>query len=137
MHENPSPTARWNAVERWLQVAERDRRSVLACLAADPPLYDIAAFHRQRAVEKLLKVFLTLAGKRGGKTHSLEQLGSHAQASFPEIAGLVAAARGWSDWVHVFRYPEEDALPEPDEAEIRAALHVIEGLPQDCGKSSR
>ena len=124
----PSPSARWNAVERWLRVAERDRRSVLACLAADPPLHDTAAFHCQQAVEKLLKGFLTLAGKRGGKTHSLEQLGSQAQASFPEIADLVAAARGWSDWVHVFRYPEEDAPPEPDEAEIRAALDVIEDL---------
>lgn len=124
----PSPNARWNAVGRWLRVAERDRRSVLACLAADPPLRDTAAFHCQQAVEKLLKGFLTLAGKRGGKTHSLEQLGSLAQASFPEIADLVAAARGWSDWVHAFRYPEEDAPPEPEEAEIRAALDVIEDL---------
>ena len=123
--KTPNPNARWNAVERWLRVAERDRRSVLACLAADPPLYDSAAFHYQQAVEKLLKGFLTLAGKRGGKTHSLEQLGSHAQASFPEIADLVAAAGGWPDWVHVYRYPEEDAPPEPDEAEIRVALDVI------------
>jgi HEPN domain-containing protein len=123
--KTPNPNARWNAVERWLRVAERDRRSVLACLAADPPLCDSAAFHCQQAVEKLLKGFLTLAGKRGGKTHSLEQLGSHAQASFPEIADLVAAARGWSDWVHVYRYPEEDAPPEPEEAEIRVALDVI------------
>jgi HEPN domain-containing protein len=121
----PDPNARWNAVERWLRVAERDRRSVMACLAADPPLYDSAAFHCQQAVEKLLKGFLTLAGKRGGKSHSLEQLGSHAQASFPEIADLVAAAGGWPDWVHVYRYPEEDAPPEPDEAEIRVALDVI------------
>jgi uncharacterized protein len=124
----PHPRARWQAVERWLRVAERDRRSVLACLAADPPLYDTAAFHCQQAVEKLLKGFLTLAGRRGGKTHSLEQLGVLAQASFPDIAELVAAAHGWSKWAWVYRYPEDDTPPDPDETEIRAALDVIERL---------
>jgi uncharacterized protein len=124
----PDPRARWQAVERWLRVAERDRRSVLACLAADPPLYDTAAFHCQQAVEKLLKGFLTLAGKRGGKTHLLEHLGTLAQASFPDITELVVAAHGWSKWAWVYRYPEEEAPPQPDEAEIRAALYVIEQL---------
>lgn len=126
--KRPGPQARWNAVERWLRVADRDRRMALAAMASDPPMPDGAAFHCQQAVEKLLKGFLTLAGKRGGKTHSLEQLGGLAQASFPEIAELVAVATGWSDWVRVYRYPEEDAPPEPDEAEIRAALDVIDAL---------
>jgi HEPN domain-containing protein len=124
----PDPRARWQAAERWLRVAERDRRSVLACLAADPPLYDSAAFHCQQAVEKLLKGFLTLAGRRGGKTHFLEQLGALAQASFPDIAELVAAAHDWSKWAWVYRYPEEDVPPPPDETEIRAALDVIDRL---------
>jgi uncharacterized protein len=84
------PKARWSAVERWLRVAERDRRTVIACMAQDPPLRDSAAFHCQQAIEKLLKGFLTLAGKRGGKTHSLEQLGAAAAASFPDLAELVA-----------------------------------------------
>lgn len=122
----PDPRARWQAVERWLRVAERDRKMVLACMASDPPLYDGAAFHCQQAVEKLLKGFLTLAGRRGGKTHSLEQLGTLAQANFPDIAELVAAAYGWSKWAWVYRYPEEDAPPQPDEAEIRVALDVID-----------
>jgi hypothetical protein len=30
--------------------------------------------------------------------------------------------------VHAFLYPEEDAPPEPDEAEIRAALEIVEQL---------
>lgn len=124
----PDARARWQAVERWLRVAERDRNTVLACVASDPPLYDSAAFHCQQAVEKLLKGFLTFAGRRGGKTHSLEQLGALAQASFPDIAELVAAAQGWSKWAWVYRYPEEDAPPQPDEAEIRAALDVIDRL---------
>src|SRR5690242_19690230 len=36
----PDPRARLRAVERWLRVAERDRKMVLASLAADTPLYD-------------------------------------------------------------------------------------------------
>ena len=126
--KTPDPQARWNAVERWLRVAERDRRMVVAAMEEDPPLYDGAAFHCQQAVEKLLKGFLTLADKRGGKTHSLEQLGMLAQASFPHIAELVAAAHEWSKWAWVYRYPEEEAPPEPDEAEIHAALDVIDRL---------
>ena len=76
----------------------------------------------------MLKGFLTLAGKRGGKTHSLEQLGALAQASFPEIVELIAAAHGWTKWAWVYRYPEEAPPPEPDEAEIRAALEIIQQL---------
>src|SRR5437667_3278902 len=103
--KSPDRQSRWNAVERWLRVAERDRQAVLACMATDPPLRDTAAFHCQQAIEKLLKGFLTLAGKRGGKTHSLEQLGTLAQASFPNIADLAAAARNWSEWATEYRYP--------------------------------
>ena len=126
----PDPLARWNAVERWLRVAERDRRGVLACLAADPPLCDTAAFHCQQAVEKLLKGFLTLAGKRSRKTHSLAQLGAAAQTRFPEIAEFVAASKGWSDWAFEFRYPpgRGAAKPLPEEDELRRALAVIDAL---------
>jgi uncharacterized protein len=124
----PDPRARWQAVERWLRVAERDRRMALAALGSDPPLYDGAAFHCQQAVEKLLKGFLTLAGKRGGKSHSLEQLGVRAQQSFPDIADLVAVAHDWTKWATVYRYPEEAPPPEPNEAQIRAALDVIDRL---------
>ena len=124
----PDPLARWNAVERWLRVAERDRRIALAAMTSVPPLHDGAAFHCQQAIEKLLKGFLTLAGKRGGKTHSLEQLGALAQQSFPDIAELVAAAHDWTKWSWVYRYPDEAPPPEPDEAEIRAALEIIARL---------
>jgi HEPN domain-containing protein len=123
----PDPAARWIAVERWLAVADRDRRTVLACMAADPPLRDSAAFHCQQAIEKLFKGFLTLAGKRSRKTHSLSQLGVMAQESFPELVEFVASVDNWSKWVAEFRYPG-GTEPEPDETELRRALHVIDRL---------
>jgi uncharacterized protein len=124
----PDPHTRWQAVERWLRVAELDRRGVELCMTADLPLRGIAAFHCQQAVEKLLKGFLTLAGKRSRKTHSLTQLGALAQASFPELAELVAAVEGWSRWVAAYRYPSRDAFPEPDDDELRRASEIINEL---------
>jgi HEPN domain-containing protein len=125
------PHARWEAVEDWRGGAEAHRRAAELCIAAGQPLPGVAAFHCQQAVEKLLKGFLTLAGKRGGKTHSLTQLGALAAASFPEIAELVAAAKGWSDWAFEFRYPPRRGhkpMPPPEEGELRRALAVIDTL---------
>jgi HEPN domain-containing protein len=124
------PRARWEAVEDRLAVAEEDRRAAAACMAMDPPLLSSAAFHCQQAVEKLFKGFLTLAAKRSRKTHSLAELGTAAEASFPEIGGLVAAARGWSSWAFEFRYPPRRGRPKllPDEVELRRALATIDVL---------
>lgn len=126
--KTPEPRARWRAVEDWLAVALEDRRVAAICIEADPPLCGAAAFHCQQAVEKLLKGFLTLAGKRGGKTHSLARLGDIAAASFPEIADPLAAARNWSDWAVDFRYPSERSKPPPERDELRQALAVIDRL---------
>jgi len=128
----PDPKARWDAVERWLAVAAKDRQAVAVCAAANPPLRGIAAFHCQQAIEKLLKGFLTLAGKRSRKTHSLSQLGAAATGSFPEIADLVSAVENWSSWVADFRYPS-DTHPEPDDEELRHALAIIDELARRLG----
>ncbi|MBV9814691.1 MAG: HEPN domain-containing protein [Alphaproteobacteria bacterium] len=128
----PHPRARWQAVNDWLAVANEDRRVAGICLTADPPLRGIAAFHCQQAVEKLFKGFLTLAGKRGGKTHSLRELGGAAAASFPEIGELAAASKDWSDWATDFRYPSRGRRSRlkapPDDDELRRALEVIDAL---------
>jgi HEPN domain-containing protein len=125
--KTPDPKARWQAVERWLAVADADRKAVALCTAAEPPLRSIAAFHCQQAVGKLFKGFLTLAGKRSRKTHSLSQLGVLAQESFPDLGEFVAAVEKWSSWVAEFRYPG-GTEPEPDDAELRRALDVIDRL---------
>jgi uncharacterized protein len=125
------PRAKWEAVEGWLAHAQMDRLGVGVLLAADPPQLALAAFHCQQAVEKLLKGFLMLAGKRRRKTHSLGDLGNLAVASFPDIAELVAAAPAWSSWATDFRYPGErgrPAKPVPSEDELEQALSVIDAL---------
>jgi len=128
--KSSDPHARWEAVENRLAVAHEDRRVAAVCLATDPPLRSVAAFHCQQAVEKLLKGFLTLAGKRSRKTHSLEQLGAMAQAGFPEITDLVAVAKDWSGWAVDYRYPasRRRAKPLPEEDELNRAPVVIDAL---------
>jgi uncharacterized protein len=121
------PRARWEALNRWLEVADLDRNTAEACIAA-PSLRPSVAFHCQQALEKLLKGFLTLAGERGGKTHALDRSGAAATKSFPEIEDLVAAAKSWNDWAVVYRYPSDEAPPVPDKNELRRALVVIDEL---------
>jgi len=123
----PDTRARWEVVNRWLEIADIDRNAAQALLAI-PSLRPSAPFHCQQALEKLLKGFLTLAGKRGGKTHALDRLGAAAAKSFPEIEELVAAAKNWSDWAFIYRYPSDKASPVPDEDELRRALAVIDAL---------
>lgn len=128
--KSADPQARWEAVEEWLALATEDRRVAAVCMGTDPPLLSSAAFHRQQAVEKLSKGFLTLAGKRSRKTHSLAQLGAAAEPSFPEIADLLDAAKDWSGWAFEFCYPPRrgraKALPQEDE--LRRAFTVIDAL---------
>jgi HEPN domain-containing protein len=128
--KSPDPRARWAAVEGWLGAAGENRKTAALCLAADSPLRGSAAFHCQQAVEKLLKGFLVLAGKRSRKTHSLAQLGAAAQESFPEISDLVTVAKDWSRWAVDFRYPTRRGRikPAPDEDALRRALAVIDQL---------
>ena len=124
------PRALWEAVEGGLEATAEDLRVAKTCLALAPPARGAAAFHCQQAIEKLLKGFLMLAAKRSRKTHSLAQLSAAAEASFPEISDLVAAAKDWSRWAVDFRYPTRRGRikPAPDEDELRRALLVIDAL---------
>jgi hypothetical protein len=125
--ESPTP---WAEVAHWLAVADNDRLAVLACMASDPPLPEIAAFHCQQAVEKLLKGFPVLGGINFRRTHELGELGAAAVTIFPEIAALVAVAEGWTVWGVAFRYPSAEGPPEPgpDDEELQLALATIDEL---------
>ena len=127
--KSADPRARWEAVQEWLEVADVDRNTATACLAV-ASLHPSVAFHCQQALEKLLKGFLTLAGKRSRKTHSLKELGAIAEASFPEIADLVAPAKDWSGWAVDYHYPSPRRRRRtlPGEDELRRALAVIDAL---------
>jgi HEPN domain-containing protein len=125
----PDPADIWSKVLEWLWVADRDERAVRLCLAADPPLLDVAAYHCQQAMEKLLKGFLVRSNTDFGKTHDLDELGQAVLAQYPAAVALVTPARAWSSWAIVYRYPDETGpVPEPSAEELAQALDLISGL---------
>ena len=79
----PDPADVWDEVVGWLRVAEADRRAATVCMDSGPPLLEVAAFHCQQAVEKLLKGFLVHASVDFTKTHDLERLGAVVVVHFP------------------------------------------------------
>jgi HEPN domain-containing protein len=81
----------WAVVGEWIRSAELDRRAMAACLALDPPVPEVAAFHCQQAAEKLLKGFLVLAQRRFRRTHDLEELGGIVPEETAAVGRWIAA----------------------------------------------
>ena len=61
-------------VQRLIKKAEKGLKTVEYLLTFDDAPTDIIAFHCQQAVEKYLKVYLTLVDVRVKKTHDLETI---------------------------------------------------------------
>lgn len=64
-------------------------------------------FHAQQAVEKALKVALTLKGVDFPKTHDLEFLVGLANRRFIQVPERIAAAGWLTPWATEFRYDDE------------------------------
>ncbi len=112
-----------NEAETWFEFARSDLR--VAELAKEDGLPNQACFHAHQAVEKILKGFLLLRGRRVPRTHSLLELGRLAQAlGFP--AELVQQIRVLDAYYLPTRYP--DALPRlsdlPQRQEAEEALEL-------------
>ena len=109
--------------ETWFEFARTDLR--VAELAQQDGLPHQACFHAHQAVEKILKGFLLLRGRRVPRTHSLLELGKLAQAlGFP--AELAQEIRVLDAYYLPTRYP--DALPRlsdlPSAKEAEEALAI-------------
>jgi HEPN domain-containing protein len=125
----PDPADVWVEVRAWRLVALSDRRAAAMCLAGDPPLLGVAAFHCQQAAEKLPKRHLVHAGVDFGKTHDIERLGRQVLSRFPELRALVASMEAWTIWNTAYRYPDlAENEPEPSARELSRALVMIEHL---------
>ena len=123
------PVDIWEEVLAWLRVADADHRAVLVCMAADPPINGVAAYHCQQAIEKLLKGFLVRASLDFGKTHDLDRLGRLVAIHYPETTTIVIEAAPWTAWSVAYRYPGlDDPEPEPTDEELLASLQVIRQL---------
>ncbi|WP_051329136.1 HEPN domain-containing protein [Geminicoccus roseus] len=114
--------------QRWLQHAERGIAAAERAIAMPPALPDIAAYHCQQAVEKLLKGLLVAGAIRPRKTHDLDFLADEVGSVWPALAPLAEPLRRCTTWGFAYRYPLPEEEPAPTVAEIRATLAQIEDL---------
>lgn len=128
MSGNNDRHAIWAVVLEWIDAAAMDKRAAAACLALDPPLLEVAAFHCQQAAEKLLKGFLVSAQQRFRRTHDLEELSSQVNEQFPAVAALIEPVAAWTAWSIDYRYPGEDGRQPLSAAQVTEALGHIEKL---------
>ncbi|MBX9698726.1 MAG: HEPN domain-containing protein [Acetobacteraceae bacterium] len=113
----------------WVDRAQRDRRAATIMMDLNPPDVDIAAFHIQRAAEKLVKALLILADREVPKSHNLRDLDARLGADSPIPRDLAAELARFSDWVISGRYPDPPRGDyAPTEPRVRAALEHIARL---------
>jgi len=109
--------------KRWLEKAEHDRRSAKALLDQTPPITDVAAYHCQQAVEKLLKAYLVSCGVEPDKTHDLRVLATicaEHDAAFEFLRDTVAPLTAFAVR---FRYP---GPADPPIDNVRNAITVVD-----------
>jgi len=107
---------------RWLEKAHHDRRVTELALAHKPPITDVAAFHAQQAVEKLLKAYLVYRREPFEKIHDLEELINRCLPHDPAFAGLRERVSALTPYAVRFRYPGPG---DPTVEQVRSALSVV------------
>jgi HEPN domain-containing protein len=122
---SPSPEA--------LEVAEllagiaRDDLRATETLAGDPAIGERAVgLHAQQAVEKALKVALTLAGCDFPRTHDIEFLVRLAQGEGIAVPPAIQAAGWLTQWAGEFRYDDVPLDTLERDAAIRVAAEAVE-----------
>jgi HEPN domain-containing protein len=119
------------ATGTWIAKADNDLDAVRRALIADPGTNnEVAAYHLQQAVEKLLKALLVHEGvayPRGSAGHDLQVCADRLPIDHPLFAAAQALAP-LTPWAIAYRYPDDDpmtASPVPSVAEIETALGAV------------
>jgi len=121
-------------VEEWLRRVGDDLIAARKCCEGDDAVPAGAAFHIQQAAEKLTKAALVAHKGRPRKGHKIQEFAPRLPDAFALKARFRALER-FSDFVWVWRYPEEPGQPppppEPAVAEVREWLAEVQGLKAD------
>lgn len=83
----------------------------------------MAAFHYQQAAEKYLKAYLSFHGVAFKKTHNIGTLAlmaSQIDSAFSQLAS-VADVDAITQFATMFRYPNEEEVDFPEEADLESA----------------
>jgi HEPN domain-containing protein len=109
-------------VRSWLEKAGHDRWAVETFLKDPHAPTDVAAFHCQQAVEKLLKAYLVYRRHAFEKTHDLVELVAQCAGHDPGFAALQPQVEPLSPYAVRFRYP---GPTDPPPERVREALRVV------------
>lgn len=110
-------------VRRWLEKASHDRAVAELSMTPAVPITDVAAFHCQQAVEKMLKGFLFSRGQAFERTHDLVELLDAYEQLDSAFASLRSQVGGLTPYAVRFRYP---GPADPTVKEVQEALEVVE-----------
>ena len=109
-------------VQRWLRKAQNDWSAARKIMASNDPETDVAAFHCQQAVEKMLKAFLVFREVQFQKVHDLGRLLDHCAAADANFEQLRDAVLPLNIYAVAFRYP---GPAEPSQDQVTSALDVV------------
>ena len=110
-------------IRDWLVKALHDWSAARKVLTPDARELDVAGFHCQQAVEKLLKAWLLARGVEFEKTHDLRQLLRQCVALDAEFQVFRADVPPLTMYAIAFRYP---GPAEPQRADVEQALALVE-----------
>ncbi len=109
-------------VKRWLEKARRDTSTVEKLLAGDATETDVAAFHAQQAVEKLLKAFLVHRAIEFEKVHDLGKLLEQCAGEDLEFTSMKDEVAPLSIYAVAYRYP---GPRDPTKEKVERGLDVV------------
>ena len=110
-------------MKRWLVKARHDWSVAEQVLTSGGEETDVAAFHCQQAVEKMLKGYLVSRGIEFGKTHDLGRLLDHCADSDTQFDALRDDVEPLTLYAVAFRYPGPG---DPSQEDVESALRVVE-----------
>jgi len=111
-----------NEVKRWVEKADHDRIAAADALTHTPPITDVAAFHCQQAVEKLLKAFLVHQREPFERIHDLVELLATCTRCDPAFEALRSCVEPLTPYAVRFRYP---GPADPSVEQATAALEAV------------
>ena len=109
----------------WIAKAESDLKIGKDEFTTENPATDAICFHMQQCVEKYLKAFLIVSGRRIRRTHDIVELiegCAQVDPTFVELSKINADRL--TEYAVELRYPEEFYFPSLEET--KRALEIAE-----------
>ncbi|MHC4444427.1 MAG: HEPN domain-containing protein [Planctomycetota bacterium] len=112
-------------IRNWLRKAYHDWSVARNIVAAQGPENDVAAFHCQQAIEKMLKAYLVSCRIPFEKAHDLGRLLDHCASQDSSFETLRDKVEPLTLYAVAFRYP---GPADPTRQDVESALQVVQQL---------